>query len=412
MCTPVSACHQSDTAVVTGRSRQRRHGQAVIIFALASMVLVGFVALSVDAGFLMAERRQAQSAADAAALAAASDLLHNKSENQMRNSGKDYGAVNADVATANVTINWPPKTGPYTGDKKYVEAVVTKDVDRFFLGAIYSGEWEVTARAVAGIEPEPRAYALLALNDPGIYINGSTNVYVDNGSAMSNSDIDSSGGSNIFFAGGSIDAAGTISGNSNWSASGGINGNMSPVPDPLANVPEPPGGTSRTAPNCSSDCTFEPGTYHNQGNITISGTATFKPGIYTFSGNTRLNLQNTNSWIKGDGVLFYFTGSARFTPGNGNIELSAASSTLYTGGLTGMVLWIANCTVFDSQGNSVFAVEGVIYAPCSHVELHGTPGGVGVQVIVGDLVIKGTSQFRILYREYVKMDRPKIWLVE
>jgi hypothetical protein len=60
----------------------------------------------------------------------------------------------------------------------------------------------------------------------------------------------------------------------------------------------------------------------------------------------------------------------------------------------------------------LFEAEGVIYAPCSHVELHGNPAGVGIQVIVGDLVVKGTSDFLVKYREYVKMDKPKVWLTE
>lgn len=394
------------------KRRQAADGQVVIILAMAMVVLIGSIALSIDTGFLMAERRQAQSAADAGALAAAADVLRDKSLAVVQNAGKAYGAENADVATSNVVINWPPVSGEYTGNTRYVEAIVSKEVDKFFVGALYDGNWSVTARAVAGVEPNPRPYALLALNAPGIYINGSTSVTIDGGSAMSNSNIGSSGGSNIFAAGGSIDAAGAISGNSNWSASEGINPNSPAIADPLAGTPAPPAGTLRSAPaNCDSSCTFYPGRYTNQ-NISIKGAATFEPGIYYFDGSTKLNLQNTNSWIIGDSVLFYFTGNSRFTPGNGNIDISAPASSPYSGGVDGMLLWIANCSTFDSQGNGVFNVEGVIYAPCSHVELHGTPGGVGVQVIVGDLVIKGTSEFRIEYREYVKMDKPRVWLTE
>ncbi|MDQ3541968.1 MAG: pilus assembly protein TadG-related protein [Chloroflexota bacterium] len=396
--------------------RHSDDGQVLIIFALATFVLIGFVALSVDAGFLMAERRQAQSAADAGALAAATDVLRNKTNAIVQTSGQAYGALNADVPAGNVTVNWPASAlaGTYAGNIKYVEVIVTKPVDKFFVGAVYTGAWEVSARAVAGIEPKPRPYALLALNAPGIYINGTTSVYVDGGSAMSNSNINSSGGSNIFSAGGSIDAAGTISGNASWQASDGINASMPVIPDPLAATPAPPKEMTRTAPNCSNNCEFEPGYYNNLGTITISKTATFQTGIYYFDGNTTLNLQNTNSTIIGNGVLFYFTGSSRFTPGNGNITLRAPSTSPYTNGLTGMALWIArpNCSTFDSQGNGTFSVEGVIYAPCSHVELHGTPQSLGIQVIVGDLVIKGTSDMHLVYREYVLMDKPKVWLVQ
>jgi hypothetical protein len=402
------------------------------MFALAIFVLIGFVALSIDAGFLMAERRQAQSAADAGALAAAADVLRNKPLAVVQNAGKVYGADNADVSTSDVTINWPPASGTYAGNPKYVEAIVTKEVDQFFIGAVYSGDWAVTTRAVAGVEPEPRPYALLALNAPGIYINGSTSVYVDGGSAMSNSNIDSSGNSNIFFAGGSIDAAGTIAGNSNWSASEGINQGLAPIPDPLAGTPAPPKGPNVTSAMltaagftvsgqkwvCPSNTTCNlPAGYYHQSNLSpqtieASGEIVLAPGVHYFDGNITLSMGNTNAWIKGNGVLLYFTGNSNFTPSNGNIQITAPASSPYGGGLDGMLLWIANCSVFDSQGNGVFSVEGVIYAPCSHVELHGTPGGAGVQVIVGDLVVKGTSEFRILYREYVNMDRPRVWLVE
>jgi hypothetical protein len=397
---------------------------------MALFALIGIVALSIDAGFLMAERRQAQSAADSAALAAAADVLRNKPLAVVQNAGKAYGATNADVPTSNVTINWPPASGTYAGNPKYVEAIVTKDVERFFIGAVYSGDWEVTARAVAGVEPEPRPYALLALSPPGIYINGSTSVYVEGGSAMSNSNIDSSGNSNIFFAGGSIDAAGTIAGNANWSASQGINPNMAPIADPLAGTPVPPKGPAVTSAMltaagftvsgqkwvCPGTCTLPAGYYHqsniNPKRIEAGGTIIFAPGTHYFDGTMTLATSNSNSWIKGDDVLFYFTGNSQFDPGNSNIDIDAPESSPYSGGLDGMLLWIANCSTFDSQGGGVFSVEGVIYAPCSHVELHGNPSGAGVQVIVGDLTIKGTSEFRILYREYVNMDRPRVWLVE
>ena len=62
--------------------RQASQGQALVLFALALTVLIGFVALSVDAGFLMAERRQVQAAADAGAMAAAVAMRENKDAQQ------------------------------------------------------------------------------------------------------------------------------------------------------------------------------------------------------------------------------------------------------------------------------------------------------------------------------------------
>ena len=147
-----------------------------------------------------------------------------------------------------MAVNRPPLTGQHAGDNKYVEAVITKQVSRFFIGAVYSGTWQVTARAVAGIEPIKRPYALLALKAPGIYLNGTTNLYISGqGSAMSNGNISSSGNSNIFTAGGVIDANGTIQSNSNWSAPGGIRPGQPVAADPLLGTPVPPKGTTITA---------------------------------------------------------------------------------------------------------------------------------------------------------------------
>ena len=49
-------------------------GQALVLFALLAIVLIGFAALVIDAGLAYAARAKAQNAADAAALAGAQDL--------------------------------------------------------------------------------------------------------------------------------------------------------------------------------------------------------------------------------------------------------------------------------------------------------------------------------------------------
>ncbi len=52
-------------------TERRESGQVLVLVALASSVLIGFLALSVDVGNLYLARRQAQSAADAAAIVGA-----------------------------------------------------------------------------------------------------------------------------------------------------------------------------------------------------------------------------------------------------------------------------------------------------------------------------------------------------
>src|SRR5690349_11445620 len=76
----------------TAWRREACDGQAMVIFALFSLVLIGAMAMSVDAGFLMAERRQVQSAADAGAMAAAKAAMDSKSAAEITGTGQSYAA--------------------------------------------------------------------------------------------------------------------------------------------------------------------------------------------------------------------------------------------------------------------------------------------------------------------------------
>src|SRR3990170_8961038 len=55
-------------------TRRSERGQALIMFVLAAGVLFGFVAMTIDVGIILHERRQLQNTADAAALAGAIEL--------------------------------------------------------------------------------------------------------------------------------------------------------------------------------------------------------------------------------------------------------------------------------------------------------------------------------------------------
>ena len=57
--------------------RPAHRGQTIVIFALASLVLLGGLGLALDGGFLLSKRRAMQNAADAAALAGATALKGN-----------------------------------------------------------------------------------------------------------------------------------------------------------------------------------------------------------------------------------------------------------------------------------------------------------------------------------------------
>jgi hypothetical protein len=420
-----------------------KEGQILVMFAAGLLVLLGMVALSVDAGFLMAERRQAQSAADAGALAAARaklDYLASPaaSESAQVSAGKSYAAGNADTSQDSVDVDTSPDA---LGDQ-YVEVVVSKDVTSFFLRALYDGDWGVSASAVAGIEPVQLPYALVALQcgpsgAPGIMVSGSGQIDVNEGSIMSNCAIGRDGDSSIVAADGAIDANGTIDAGTNWEAGQGFRENRPAIDDPIASdgTTAPSRSEAIAARNvttqaqlhaavsgsnthqsnavrCTTTCGMQPGYYG--GNLILDvrngGTLQLQPGVYYFGDNFRIEQQGSGL-VRGTDVMLYFDDNARFVPGNGRVDISAPASSPYAGGLDGMALWIANCSDFRLQANNSGAFSGVIYAPCSDVTLSGGPGAVGMQVVVGSLTLSGSGSFDILYEEYVMFDVPGVFLV-
>src|SRR5215212_8356738 len=95
--------------------RRYRPGMVLIWCALMMTTLLGMVGLIIDAGMCMASHRQAQNAADAAALAAAMDKLLGKSNAQATATAvtfvKLYNKDHSPEVTLDPIINFPPTTG-------------------------------------------------------------------------------------------------------------------------------------------------------------------------------------------------------------------------------------------------------------------------------------------------------------
>lgn len=394
-------------------------GQALVIFALFLFVLVGFLALSIDAGYIMAERRQAQSAADAGALAAAKALLDKKT-GEIQATGTQYAQQNT-TNSASVTVSYPPASGNYQGNALYVQVSVTRPVTQFFVGAIYTGAWQVSATATAGVELQPADYALITLKKdakPGIYQNGNTGIVITNGpgqsgeaSAMSNGDI--RGANNTTFTTpGYIDANGDIQESGVTNPSGRIREGQAYIEDPLKDMTPP---TISTPRRCTG-VVWQPGRYTNQ-NCQVTGAVILNPGVYYFQ-NTDVSLKNS-ALMTGSGVILYFDSASSFDPKNGGIDISTRSGgwggVSGAGGIRdGLVFWYAPCDNLDLQGNAIVRFTGIFYAPCADVTMHGNPSNdtVNGQIFVGTLDVRGTSDLRLTYREWVDITRPRVFLVE
>src|SRR5438067_824748 len=108
-----------------------RRGTVAVFVAACLTVLVGILAITLDGGLLLNESRHAQVVADAAALAAATDLMANAPLNggtdpsgTAKASALTTAAANGysnDGTTSVVTVNIPPQTGHNIGNPGFAE---------------------------------------------------------------------------------------------------------------------------------------------------------------------------------------------------------------------------------------------------------------------------------------------------
>jgi len=157
-----------------------RRGGVTPLTVLSLALLLGVVAVAVDGGSLMEQRRHVQATADAAALAAADDLFVNYAGNQGTDPSGTAQTSALAIAQANgfsndgvqsiVTVNVSPQKyqgGPNAGQSLpagYVEVIVQYNAERTFSNVFGAGTVPVRARAVARGQWTPTNKNVIALN--------------------------------------------------------------------------------------------------------------------------------------------------------------------------------------------------------------------------------------------------------
>lgn len=414
--------------------RRKEAGQTLVFVAIGLVALMGFAGLGVDMGILRYQKRLQQSAADAAALAGASNLASSSggiisgaqaasaANGYTDNSGGATCTANSGaIGCVSVTVNHPPASGPHSGDGKYVEVLVAAVHPTYFMNLLNIQSESITARAVAtnasGGAQTNCLYTLSSFGN-GIVMSGSAKIDAPNCGVLVNSNLVMNG---VELIAGSIGVSGSYSGSAtspmpvtgmpaagdplNYlnqtapsSACSGnsrvtINGN-----DITQSVPAGDYCRGVTISGSDNTVTLNPGVF---GGITINGTGhnvSFNPGLYVISGNTGFVVGNGSSGIRisGTGVSFYAGASAGNISLNGNdmtVNLSAPTS----GALTGMLFWQSpsNSQTLTLNGNSSSTLEGIMYLPEGQVTINGTNGAPTYFMIVTDsLLVNGALNLR------------------
>jgi hypothetical protein len=390
---------------------------------------------------LLSERRHAQAVADAAALAAASDLYLGNSVNTAQQSALRSAAANGytnDGVTSIITLNltdasgnpvhgiWsPPITGDHVGNASYVEVVVQWNQARGFSSIFGSGSIPVRARSVAMglttayaqsailILDPTGASALKASGNPSITVNAP--IRVDSTSAQA---LTVSGSSNMI--------APLINVTGNYSLSGGavitgtVNTGVTATPDRLASlaVPDPNSLTSQSASALNlgdgAAHTLSPGVYNGGISISNSTSVTLLPGIYYIRGGG-FTLSGTSN-LTGTGVMIYnaplTATDAISLSGKGNVTLSPPTSGLYTG-LT-LFQDRTSSAAASITGDSGFNITGSLYFAGALLTVTGNSDValLGSQLICRDLTIGGNASLTVTWDSKLVARKRAVQLVE
>jgi len=418
---------------------QKQSGQVLIGIAAAFVVLAGFAGLAIDMGTLRFQKRLQQSAADAAAIAGASNLTYSGWSTAAQNAATQNGFQDgggallsnclptADIGTtcvelhngpADVTFNGATiSAGSHPGNTDYVEALVAKVQPTYFMTIFGVDRQVVVARAVAtntGGGPVGGNGCIYSLGAPSKQLNfnkagfGSTGTnyiigpacgVVDNGNFVANG--------NVSVKMGSIGVGGGINlpNNSTPDCTQATPAGVCPTPvtgmpysgDPFAGkYPVPSVPAAGTASTSGGITTYSPGSYNS---LHVSGNAIFTPGLYYITGGLTIN---ANSNVVAGGTTD-FTGAPAFTStATGGATFYIASGDLTVNGASNVQMYAPNSGTYEgllfyqdplntqqltiNGGNNSF-FNGAIYAPTADVDFSGTASfnsGAKYTVVIAD----------------------------
>jgi Flp pilus assembly protein TadG len=370
--------------VLRGRPTRRgnRQGAVAVMVAVCLTAMMAFVAIAVDGGMLLQERRRVQAAADAAALAAADQLFANYATDYgtdpngyaaktAKTTASANGYVDGD-GVSTVTVNIPPKSGPFTSATQYpgyVEVIVTYDQPRYFSG-VFSffnsaaiGPLPVKGRAVARgqwvkfnegiICLDPSASGALTVRAGGQLVVKNAPIVLDSNSSSAAS-VAQYGSVTV----GTMEVTGTNPGYSG-TVQGTVKTGVAPLPDPLAYLPAPdplsmPNGSSTT--DDAGNVTLQPGYfssalyYGGATSVTMAAGIYYVNGDFSLAGSASLNAQ---------GVMIYVTGALNL--GGGNVTWSPPTSGAYKGLAYFQSRSSTTEAVFSGSGQ--YTLTGTFYAP-------------------------------------------------
>ncbi len=399
--------------------RNSEAGQAFVLLTLAFVGMLGFAGLAIDGGIMFTDRRHAQNAADAAALAGALAKIDGTNPYTAA-----FGRATDNSFDNNQTENWvevynPPIDGPYSGNAEYVQVRIVSQVDTVFAHFVFGGQLENTVTAVARAKPGqvyPFASgdAVVGLAKDGcsiVWSHGNADTTIKGSGVFVNSNdpncaFKASGSNKFKVEGGDISVVGGFEIGSNAYVSPKPKSGADQIDVPIIPIPTCSGNANRN----DAAGTFTPG-YTNDFKFVV-GNWTLAPGIYCVDGG--FNIGGGVSIIGQDVLIYVISGDVTWN-GGATINLDAADDGEY-----------ARLLIYQDPNNTERATingdsgshfTGTMFFPSAEVQINGTGASDGFhsQVIGYKVDMSGTSDLNIFYdadENYIVREPPKVDLTE
>ena len=365
----------------------RQSGAVAILVALLLPVLIGFLALAIDVGYMFLMKNKLQVAADSAALVAAGSIQHGQGIDVAHAWALTATTANGftnGIDSTTVTISIPPGgTDSYAEDANYVKVTVQHETSTFLAGIFGVASTLTSASAVSGPAGEGNP-CLLTLGSSGsnaIFANGNVTITTNNCGIFVNSNNDTAmnckGNANNFVAN-SISVVGRISEKCITSESSSVKTETSTTIDPFVKFPLPASTacSGGSIPN-TKNINLSPGVYCGGISIPSGHIVTMDAVVYVMNGGG-FSIGGSTS-ISGSGITIYNSGTGtsgltaygniNFT-GTSDVNLSAPS----TGAYAGMLFFQNPSNTKDASlgGNSQVILKGNLYFPTSTLTLSGS----------------------------------------
>lgn len=399
-----------------------RRGNIAIMFGLLAPVLIGGMGLAMESAYWYVDQHNMQNAADAAALAAATDASSNY-QTTVNAVAAQYGFTNNVNGTTVSSTN--TATCPGTGTNNCYQVSITYKQVLYLLPVVgFQGNTTVdggsraqtlTAAATAGQGTTPRNYCILALNTIGTALlsNGGPKADLSGCNTMSNASANCNGHD-----------LGADHGDAHITDSGcGViqTSNVPIVPDPYVGLasnipantcggsyPQEPGkhgGTALPGSNLWSGSKSLSGNVQVCGDLQLTGDVTINAptGAVLVIENGQLD---TNGYAirtaSGSAMTVVFSGdnTSGYThapTGGGTLDIQAPKS----GPWSGVALYqdpnLTSGVDISAAGNSpTWDLTGLVYLPHANVTFSGavnksSNGDSCFALVVADITINGTG---------------------